>query len=118
MSKKVNEFAGRAERVIECTEQVRTALLGFKRAVARQSKLIGSGTPAVTALEDVNAAGIRQNLTDALAEFEALRYQMRVACIAVALDDGASLSDVARALGVSRQLVSRIAADITSGASG
>lgn len=112
MAEKVQQFVRRADDVINSTEQVRGVLLRFKKAIVRQSRLMESGTPAVEALEAVNASVLRQELVDALDEFEAHRQQMRVAFIGVALEDSANLSDVARALGVSRQLVSRLAADI------
>lgn len=112
MTDKVKHYVRRADDVIESIEQVRTALLRFKKAVVRESRLMEAGTPAVEALEAVDASTVRQGLVDALDELEAVRHEMRVAFIAVASAEGSSLSDVARALGVSRQLVARLAKEI------
>jgi len=97
---------------VQCIDELVGTLRRFKNAVSTQARRIGTGTPAVAALESVNASTIRQEVADALDHLDALRHQMRVAFIALAVEEGASMSDVARTLGVSRQLVSRIARDI------
>lgn len=48
-------------------------------------------------------------MTSAIEEFEAARHTVRLGLIAVAQEEGSNLSDVARTLGVSRQLTSRLA---------
>jgi hypothetical protein len=106
------QFRRRADDLIEATDRLRDAVVTFKKAFTMQARRIERGTPAVEALESVNASAVRQELASALEEFETLRYKVRVAFIALALDEGSSMSEIARALGVSRQLVSRVAADI------
>lgn len=106
------QFHHESDGLLEAIDQLREALVGFKKAFAAQCRRMERGTSGVEAMESVNAAGVRQQLADAMDEFEAARYRTRLAFITLALDEGASLSDVARAMGVSRQLVSRLARDI------
>ena len=49
------------------------------------------------------------NLTNVVAELERTRYQMRMACFRLGLEEGATISQLGRLWGFSRQLVSRIA---------
>jgi len=65
----------------------------------------------VTALQDFKGPERRSEVTDALGEFEAARHQVRLAMFALAKEQGSSFSDLARALGISRQLASRLAAE-------
>jgi len=112
MDDRAKQYVRSARSVVEYVDELVETLRRFRQAVKTQAMRIESGTSAVDALESVNASTIRQELADALGHFEALRYQMRLAFIALALEEGSSQGDVARALGVSRQLVSRIAGDI------
>lgn len=52
----------------------------------------------------------REHVNTAIREFETARRVARVGLIAVAQEEGSNLSSVARTLGVSRQLASRLAA--------
>lgn len=49
-------------------------------------------------------------MTEAIEDFEAARHQLRLALMVVGSGEGASISDVARVLGISRQLGARLAA--------
>jgi hypothetical protein len=64
--------------------------------------------------EVVGAAGgkpadIRQTTNDALEALEHSRHEMRVAFIGPSLDEGMSIGEIGRSLGVSRQLAARFA---------
>lgn len=111
MGDQAKQFYQRADDLVGATDRLRDTIVQFKKAFASQRRRMASGTPAVEALEAVNASVVRQELADAMEEFQTARQLVRAAFIAVALEEGSSLSDVARALGVSRQLVSRLAAD-------
>jgi hypothetical protein len=47
-------------------------------------------------------------MTAALKDFEAARHRVRLAMFSLAKEQGSSFSDMARALGISRQLGSRL----------
>jgi len=81
----------------------------------RIAKRLENGHPAVSAGDGIGAPGHRQKVTEAIELFEASRHQLRLALFAVSLEEGASISEVGRVLGISRQLASRIAAEATRG---
>ena len=67
----------------------------------------GSNRSTVETVDLFKFAEKRQRVAEALTEFETTRRRARVGLIAVAEEEGSSLSDVARTLAVSRQLLSR-----------
>ena len=69
------------------------------------------GRPATDTLEAMERLKVRErreSVTGAIADFEAARHKVRVELVAEAQNEGRNVSDVARALGVSRQLTSRL----------
>ena len=56
-------------------------------------------------------------MTEAVEESEAARHQLRLALFAVGKEEGASISEVGRVLGISRQLASRLAGEATNAGS-
>ena len=73
------------------------------------ARAFGPAGPLVDALVETRAGQARVNLNKALDNMESARKEVRAAMTDVAIEDGANLSQLARALGVSRQLVSRLA---------
>jgi len=47
-------------------------------------------------------------MNDLLEEFQHARHKMRIAFMLPSIDDGMSISEIARTLGVSRQLAQRL----------
>jgi hypothetical protein len=70
-----------------------------------------TGAPAISASKGTGIPSERRQVTEAIEEFEAARHQLRLALFALGKEEGASLSEVGRVLGVSRQLASRLAAE-------
>ena len=65
---------------------------------------------ALTAVIKRNGiANKRVNLTNTVAQLERTRNQMRMACFRLGLEEGATISELGRLWGFSRQLASRIA---------
>jgi len=52
-----------------------------------------------------------RELTEALEEFEAARHKVRLTMIALAVSQGTTMSELGRRLDLSRQLMSRLAAE-------
>jgi len=98
--------------LIEYTEHLRQVLLRYKKANVALETLVHDGVPALEALERVGASRLRPELTDALDQFSGARHRPRIALLQLALEEGASMADVGRAFSVSRQLASRLAAEI------
>ena len=77
-------------------------------AAGLESGLAGS-RPAIEVMNGVQMADIRTSLTARAREFDVARKAARQAIIALLISEGATLKDVARIFGVSRQLASRLA---------
>jgi hypothetical protein len=58
-------------------------------------------------LPEVHADTWRSAVTDAIRGFEAARHRVRVLLVAIEVEEGRSIGEVARSWGVSRQLASR-----------
>jgi hypothetical protein len=56
----------------------------------------------------IHPAPLRANLSDALTDFERARHQSQRLLFRLLWAEGTSMSDIARAWGISRQLVSRL----------
>ena len=100
-----------AEEVTESVAYLRSQLRLYQDAVQRFVDHVERGETVLTAAHNANVARYRQLATEAIEGFESARRQMRLALFALGQEEGASISQLGRALGVSRQLASRIAAD-------
>jgi DNA-directed RNA polymerase sigma subunit (sigma70/sigma32) len=112
MSKKSDQLVREIAVLVETTEAVRDVLGRYKRANAKLAKRIERGESVLEAFDGLAGTMRRhRELTEALAELEAARHQVRVALFALSTAQGVSLSEVGRRLGISRQLASRLAAE-------
>jgi hypothetical protein len=68
------------------------------------------GTPISASVTGAgsDASALRKSTNEHLAEYEHRRHQMRLSFILPALDEGMSIGDIGRTLGVSRQLAARL----------
>ena len=99
------------ELLVKCNDELRVALEKFNETTQRGLALTRAGDVSlVEALTTVRAGAAREQLNKALDKLETARREVRVVMGEVALAEGASLSQLARALGVSRQLLARLAA--------
>jgi DNA-directed RNA polymerase sigma subunit (sigma70/sigma32) len=83
-------------------------LVRFKNSNAELAELVASGGSVRDALGVEVPQRRRRELTTMLDEFEACRHEFRLALFAVCLEEGATISEIGRALGVSRQRASRL----------
>jgi len=111
MSKKSKELQRRLSDLAECGAELRKVLVRYERANRTLGKLLAEGIPAIEALERTGAPQLRPELTDALDRFAGARHEARVALLARAAAEGASMADAGRAFSVSRQLASRMIAE-------
>jgi len=58
-------------------------------------------------LPEIHAETWRSAVTDAIRNFEAARHRVRLLLVAIEVEEGGSIGDVAKSWGVSRQLASR-----------
>jgi hypothetical protein len=105
------------ERSIKSSEVLR-ASLDEGEAIGRQLIAgLETGSAISSTIEDLglSASTLRQNATQLLADYELRRHEMRITFIGAALDEGLSISEIARKLGVSRQLLQRYAHEARGG---
>lgn len=94
----------------EASRTLRDVLVRNERAIADLAERVRRGESVLDAFSAMEGAMRRhRELPQTLEEFEAARHQVRLALFALATDQGASLSELGRRLGISRQLASRLA---------
>lgn len=84
----------------------------FERTTSRLARKVGDGVLVVDAITDLTGTVRLQELGEAQKAFEVARHKARVAIFALAIEQGTNLSEVGRALGISRQLASRLGAEV------
>ena len=105
---------GNLERAVteaaESADRLRQELQGYEKRMRKLSARLAKGDPAVSAADATNLPlQGRRPVSDGIDDFEAVRHRLRRALIAVGQEEGISIAEVGRVLGISRQLASRIA---------
>ncbi len=95
------------EELIEVTAALRRQLAVHESLCRRVLADVDGQVPVGRALTEVRADSWRSTVTTAIQEFEVTRHRARLALVAMSLQDGMSIAEIARAWGVSRQLASR-----------
>jgi len=108
MSTTRDDLTDQIAELTELTKALRRALLKYERANMVLASLIQDNTPTIEALKQAGAPSVRPELTDALDQFAGARHRTRLALLALAVAEGASMAEAGRAFSVSRQLVSRM----------
>jgi hypothetical protein len=103
-------------RVVESSARLRTELEGYEKAMLKIAERLEHGDPAVSAGRGTGVPGHRRQVTESIDQFEASRHQLRLALFALGMAEGASIAEIGRVLGISRQLASRIAGEETRSA--
>ena len=97
-------------------EELGTVLSDLDESIVVLGKGIERGAPIIEALEKVGGTLTVPAMLETFEEFHAARQDLRVALLAIARIEGTTASEVARTLGISRQLASRLAAETEKGA--
>jgi hypothetical protein len=112
VSRKSKHLTRRISDLVEASERLRQLLRRYEKANLDLVKLVDSGQPAIDALGKVKTPVRRREVTETFEEFEAARHQVRLALLALCLDEGTTRSEVGRVLGISRQLASRLSIEV------
>ena len=105
-------LVGQISALTEATDNLEDVLVRYKRAIAGLAAHVEEGESVLEAFDGLDGAMLRQReLTETFEEFEGARHRVRLALFALAMAQGASLSELGRRLGISRQLASRLAAE-------
>jgi len=107
-----NAVARQVAGVLAAADELHEALVLYKRGLRKFASLIEKGAAVPDALGAIEGGvgGRPRLIPNALDALEMARTDLRTAIVALAIHQGMSGAELARRLGVSRQLVSRIAA--------
>ncbi len=109
MSKESRQLARDLRVLSEQIDQYKSALVRLKARCREGARRLEEGEEPVTVvLEALGWADQRRAVEEASNQFEAVRRHVRLGMCAVAVEEGASMAELARALGVSRQLTHRL----------
>jgi hypothetical protein len=111
MSTKRERLVESITELVDCSGRLRATLGGYETSLLKIAGRLENGARAVSAGKGLSIPGDRREVTETIQEFESARHQLRLALFAVGKEEGASISEVGRALGISRQLASRLAAE-------
>ena len=103
--------------LIDCSAHLREELRDYECAIGAVSRHLEDGEPAIAASRRTGFPSQRRRVTEVIEDFEAARHRLRLALFAVGKEEGVSISEVGRVLGISRQLASRLANEETRVAS-
>ena len=105
------------ERTIEASQALGAQLRSGEAIGRKMIQKLESGVPISGSVEAAGAVAsdLRQNTNYLLAEYEHCRHEMRLAFIGPSLDEGMSIGEIGRTLGVSRQLAARLAKEAHCG---
>ena len=114
MSDPVDVAERETQLLLEAAKQLRSALLKSETAYRRTLKGLHQRMGVTATIKANQAEVARQQLTEALKEFEHQRHRTRVSIISAQLTQGDSIADVGRSWGFSRQLASKYAEEATA----
>lgn len=109
MTAKRERLVHRIVELVECSALLREKLQRYERAMVKIATHLKDGEPGIAAAKGTGIPSERRQVTEAIEEFESARHQLRLALFALGKEEGASISEVGRVLGISRQLASRLA---------
>ncbi len=110
MSASNQRLLRRISDLVEADDELRELLLRYRKLNLNLAKLIEKGDAGAGALKALDAPTQRRDVTEGLVKFDAARHQVRLALFSLCLEEGTSISEIGRLLGISRQLASRLAA--------
>jgi len=111
MSANREQLVDRIAELVESAARLRAQLERYERAMSKIARRLEKGEPAISAAMGTGIPAQRRLVTETIEEFEAARHQLRLALFALGKEEGASISEIGRVLGISRQLASRLAGE-------
>jgi hypothetical protein len=110
MSDELERVRHALEGIVRADEDLQIAAERHREMSLETARRLENGTENLTdVLVDLNAAERRQEVNDAIEGFESARHAVRLSFFALGRTQGATPTSVGRALGISRQLASRLA---------
>jgi hypothetical protein len=115
MSTKRDHLLQRITGLVACSARLREQLQLYEKAMLKIAERLEAGASGIAAAKRTSIPTNRRLVTESIEEFEAARHQLRLALFALGKEEGASISEVGRVLGISRQLASRLAREAETG---
>jgi hypothetical protein len=109
MASEVRRLVQEMEALIEEVERVHAVLRQYTAGSAEIVRQVEQGSLLTEALDSLQGALRRREVTEAMEQLEAARHRVRLAMFALGHAQGSSASELGRKLGISRQLASRLA---------
>jgi glycerate kinase len=109
MSSKSKQLVAGLSNLNECAQELRRLVQRYEKINAALAARVDGGEPIVSALHAMQGPVTRRKVTEVLDKFENARHRVRRAMFALSSEQGASASEMGRALGISRQLAARLA---------
>jgi hypothetical protein len=106
-----SDFLRDMARVIEHSKELRAVLARYEEGSANVARRVKDGEPLADALQAEHGPLQRQEVTEAIEKLEGARHQVRLSMFSLAKEQGTSISELSRQLGISRQLGSRLAGE-------
>ena len=118
MTTKRDALVDEIGHLTEASITLREVLVRNERAIADLAQRVLAGESVLEAFNAMDGAMQRhREMPETLEEFESARHSLRLALFNLALEQGATASELGRRLGISRQLASRLAGNARSKAS-
>jgi hypothetical protein len=111
LSTKREQLVQGIAELVACSAMLRDQLERYETTMSAIGRRVEAGTPAVVASAGTEVPLERRQVTEAIQDFEAARHQLRLVLFALGRHEGASISEIGRVLGISRQLASRLAGE-------
>jgi hypothetical protein len=111
VSQKSQRLVQRIVELVESSATLRQQLQLYETSMNKIAKRLEDGVRGMDAAVGSGIPSERRHVTEAIQEFESARHQLRLALFVLGKEEGASISEVGRVLGISRQLASRLAAE-------
>jgi hypothetical protein len=100
--------------VIERSKELRAVLVRYEEGSASVARRVENGEKLEDALEAEKGPLRRLEVTEGVEELEGARHQVRLSMFSLAKEQGTTISELSRQLGISRQLGSRLAGEADS----
>ena len=106
------------DELLRSAAALRAELRVFETGLRRVRGYLDRGTSASDLHEALDIATARETLSEVATTFQAARHTSRLSVFRLQAAEGMSIAEIARAWGLSRQLVSRMMKDGTAGPTG
>jgi len=99
---------------VEICAKFRKTLSSVSTSNRRARTLVEKERPVREVLAAIPTSAIRKTMTQQIAELEAARHNVRLAVFILGLNEGLSIGELGRSMGISRQLASTYAKEARS----